>query len=103
MLSVFLGVEVLLTGSAFDAASERETTLVDEDEIKDYFAAMLLAGSLSVAANRVSGYLGIESLTVVSIVLIFGATLFVSAAVVLAAVCHLRIDPSRTWCRQIVS
>lgn len=97
-------VGVLLTGSAFGARiGARATTLVDEDEIKGYFAAMLLAGSLSVAANRVSGYLGIESLTVVSMVLIFGATLLVSAAVVLAAVCHLRTEPSRTWCRLIVS
>jgi hypothetical protein len=57
-----------------------------------YFAVMLLAGSLSVAAKETSGPFGVAALDAASIVLIFGATVSVSAAVVLAAACTLRED-----------
>lgn len=92
----------LLTGSALGARiGAGATKLVDEDDIKGYFAAMLLAGSLSVAAKELGSSFGIEALNTVSMVLIFGATIVVSTAVVLAAVCALRQDRTDTWCQLI--
>ena len=93
-------VAFLLLGSALGARiGAGATNLVDEDEIKGYFAAMLLAGSAAVAANKLGTVYGIEALNTLSTVLIFGAALLVSAAVVLAAVCRLRGDRTGTWCR----
>lgn len=88
-------VGFLLLRSAIGAGA---TNLVDEANIKGYFAAMLLAGSAAVAANRLGTVYGIELLNTVSTVLIFGAALLVSSAVVLAAVCQLRNDRSGIWC-----
>ncbi|GGL40559.1 hypothetical protein GCM10009037_25320 [Halarchaeum grantii] len=97
-------VAFLLVGSAFGARiGAGATNLVDEDEIKGYFAAMLLAGSLAVATNKLGTVYGIAALNTVSTVLIFGAALLVSGAVVLAAVCRLRNDSSGTWCRLTTS
>lgn len=94
----------LLAGSAMGARiGAGATKLVVEDDIKGYFAAMLLAGSLSVGANELSGQLGIEALNTVSIVLIFGATVLVSAAIVLAAICALRHEGTESWCRLVSS
>lgn len=94
----------LLAGSALGARiGAGATKLIDEDDIKGYFAAMLLAGSLSVAAKELSNYLGIEALNTVSIMLIFGATVLVSSAVVLAAICALRQERTGTWCRLVSS
>ncbi|WP_336365014.1 sulfite exporter TauE/SafE family protein [Halalkalicoccus salilacus] len=94
----------LLAGSAMGARiGAGATKLVAEDDIKGYFAAMLLAGSLSVGANELSGQLGIEALNTVSIVLIFGATVLVSAAIVLAAICALRHEGTESWCRLVSS
>ncbi|WP_193788267.1 sulfite exporter TauE/SafE family protein [Halogeometricum borinquense] len=93
-------VASLLLGSALGArVGAAATKLVDEDGIKGYFAAMLLAGSLSVTAKELSGPLGIDALETVSMALIFGATVLVSTAVVLAAVCALRSGGGGTWCR----
>jgi uncharacterized membrane protein YfcA len=97
-------VGFLLVGSALGARiGAGATNLVDEDEIKGYFAAMLLAGSAAVAANKLGTVYGIELLNTVSTVLIFGAAFLVSGAVVLAAVCRLRGDESGTWCRLTTS
>lgn len=94
----------LLAGSAMGARiGAGATKLVAEDDIKGYFAAMLLAGSLSVGANELSGQLGIEALSTVSIVLIFGATVLVSATIVLAAICALRHEGTESWCRLVSS
>ncbi|XVH31244.1 sulfite exporter TauE/SafE family protein [Haloferacaceae archaeon DSL9] len=94
----------LLAGSALGVRiGAGATRIVDEDEIKEYFAAMLLAGSLSVAANEASGALGIEALGTVSMALIFGATIVVSGAVVLTAVCTLRRDRAGPWCQLVRS
>jgi len=94
----------LLLGSALGArVGAAATNLVDEDDIKGYFAAMLLAGSAAVAANKLGTVYGIDVLNTVSTLLIFGAALLVSAAVVLAAVCRLRDDQSGTWCRLTAS
>ncbi|WP_254538836.1 sulfite exporter TauE/SafE family protein [Halomarina litorea] len=93
-------VGALLAGSALGArVGAGATKLVEEDAIKGYFAAMLLAGSVAVAAKELGNAYGIELLNTASIVLIFGAAILVSGAVVLAAVCRLRGDRTGTWCR----
>lgn len=100
----FPAVAALLAGSALGARIGTGTTkLVDEDDIKGYFAAMLLVGSVAVAAKKLSTAYGIELLNTVSIVLIFGATILVSGAVVLAAVCRLRRNSTGTWCQLTTS
>ncbi|WP_248897114.1 sulfite exporter TauE/SafE family protein [Haloplanus halobius] len=97
-------VVFLLVGSALGARiGAWATNLVDEDEIKGYFAAMLLAGSVAVASNKLGTVYGIDQLNTVSTVLIFGAALLVSSAVVLAAVCRLRNDETGTLCRLTTS
>lgn len=81
----------LLVGSALGArVGASATKLVDEDDIKGYFAAMLLAGSIAVAAKKLSTGYGIEVLQTLSIALIFGAATLVSGAVVYSAVTELR-------------
>lgn len=93
-------VAAMLVGSALGARiGAGATALVDEDGIKGYFAAMLLAGSLAVAVKQLGTAYGIEALETVSIMLIFGAALLVSSAVVLAAMCQLKEDDMGTWCR----
>ncbi|SIR91564.1 hypothetical protein SAMN05421858_4496 [Haladaptatus litoreus] len=93
-------VGALLAGSALGArVGAGATKLVNEDEIKGYFAAMLLAGSIAVAAKKLGTAYGIEVLNTVSIVLIFGAAILVSGAVVLAAICQLRGDGTGRWCQ----
>ncbi|MFB6121483.1 MAG: sulfite exporter TauE/SafE family protein [Halobacteriaceae archaeon] len=97
-------VGFLLLGSALGARiGAGATNLVDEDEIKGYFAAMLLAGSVAVASNKLGSVYDIGVLNTLSTVLIFGAALLVSGAVVLAAVCRLRNDRTGTWCRLTTS
>ncbi|MFB6096742.1 MAG: sulfite exporter TauE/SafE family protein [Haloferacaceae archaeon] len=97
-------VASLLTGSALGArVGAGATKLVDEDSIKGYFAAMLLAGSVAVAAKKLSVAFGIPALETLSIALIFGAAILVSGAVVLAAVCRLRRDSTGLWCRLTTS
>lgn len=93
----------MLAGSALGARiGARATQLVEEDDIKGYFAAMLVAGSIAVAAKKLSGVLHSQPLDTLSVVLIFGSALFVGAAVVLAAVCNLS-DRAGTWCRLTAS
>lgn len=93
-------VASLLLGSALGARiGAGATKLVDENAITGYFAAMLLAGSLSVGANELGARFGIEALGTASIALVFGATVLVSGAVVLAAVCALRGERGGSWCR----
>ncbi|MFB6179223.1 MAG: sulfite exporter TauE/SafE family protein [Halorientalis sp.] len=96
--SGFVNVPVvagLLGGSALGASiGAAATDLVDEADIKIYFAAMLLAGSLAVASRNLSSTYGIEALHTVSIVLIFGSALLVSGAVVVSAVQELRASGS---------
>ncbi|WP_408960348.1 sulfite exporter TauE/SafE family protein [Natrinema sp. 74] len=90
----------LLFGSALGARiGASATQLVDEGEIKGYFAMMLLAGSVAVATKELGTAYGIDVLSTVSIALIIGATILVSGAVVLAAVCRLRRDSAGPLCR----
>jgi hypothetical protein len=85
----------LLAGSALGARlGAGATSLVEEDDIKVYFGVMLLLGALAVAIRQVGSYLGVEFLDVVSLVVILGAALLVSGAVVLSSVRELRAEAS---------
>lgn len=93
-------VGFLLFGSAFGARiGAGATNLVDEDGIKGYFAAMLLAGSAAVAGNKLGTSYEIEALDTLSTVLIFGSPLVVSGAILLATLCRLRGDATAMLCR----
>ncbi|MFB6202364.1 MAG: sulfite exporter TauE/SafE family protein [Halorhabdus sp.] len=86
-------VAALLAGSALGARiGAAATELVDEDNIKGYFAAMLIAGSVAVASKKLGTTYGIDVLQTVSIVLIVGAALLVSGAVVYSSVRELRTE-----------
>nr|WP_305794442.1 sulfite exporter TauE/SafE family protein [Halomarina rubra] len=81
----------LLAGSALGARiGAAATKLVDEDAITGYFAVMLLLGAVAVGVRQAGNYLGIEMLQVVSLVIIVGAALFVSGAVVTLSLRELR-------------
>ena len=83
----------LLAGSALGARlGAGATSLVDEGEIKIYFGVMLLLGALAVAIRQVGGYLGIEIFDVVSLVVILGAALLVSGAVIVSSIREIRRD-----------
>ncbi|WP_336361739.1 sulfite exporter TauE/SafE family protein [Haladaptatus sp. ZSTT2] len=93
-------VGALLAGSALGARiGAAATKLVAEEGIKGYFAAMLLAGSVAVAAKNLAEPLGLAWLEMLSIALIFGAAILVSGAVVLSAICQLRSNATGAWCR----
>lgn len=84
-------VAPLLAGSALGArVGAAATNLVDEADIKVYFGVMLLLGALAVAVRQVGTALGIDALQLVSLVIIVGAALLVSGAVVLSSVRELR-------------
>ncbi len=77
----------LLTGSAMGARiGAGATALVDEDDITEYFAAMLLAGSAAVGSKNLGNAYDVELLNQLSIVLIFGAALVVTGAIVWASI-----------------
>lgn len=81
----------LLAGSALGARiGAAATSVTDEDDIKGYFAAMLIAGSVAVASKRVGDAFGIHVLDDVSLVLILGSALLVAGAVVYSALVTLR-------------
>jgi len=84
-------VASLLLGSALGArVGAGATHLVDEDEIKGYFAAMLLSGAVAVASKEVAGAYGVPVLHTLSVVLIFGTAVLVTGAILYAAVGALR-------------
>ncbi|WP_434084199.1 sulfite exporter TauE/SafE family protein [Halorarius halobius] len=86
-------VAPLLAGSALGARlGAGATSLVDEDDIKVYFGVMLLLGALAVAVRKVGGALDVPVLDTVSLAIILGAALLVSAAVTVSAVRELRAE-----------
>ena len=86
----------LLAGSAMGARiGAGATTLVDEDEITEYFAAMLLAGAAAVASKNLGNAYDVALLNQVSKALIFGSALLVSGAVVWASIKSYRRDDAR--------
>ncbi|WP_129116777.1 sulfite exporter TauE/SafE family protein [Halegenticoccus tardaugens] len=84
-------VTSLLAGSALGArVGSAATNLVDDDEIKGYFAAMLLAGSVAVASKKLGAAYGVAALDALSVALIFGSAVLVSGAIVYSGVKRLR-------------
>ncbi|MDX1747951.1 MAG: sulfite exporter TauE/SafE family protein, partial [Halobacteriales archaeon] len=84
-------VAPLLAGSALGARIGSATTsIVDEEEIKVYFGVMLLGGAIAVAFRQIGQAYGIEVLTTVSFLLIIGAALLVSGAVVYSGIRNVR-------------
>ncbi|WP_318571164.1 sulfite exporter TauE/SafE family protein [Salinigranum marinum] len=90
-------VAPLLAGSALGARlGAAATGLVDEDGIKIYFGVMLLLGAFAVAIRQVGNFLGIDVLNTVSLIVILGAALLVSGAVVLSSIRELRAETEET-------
>ncbi|NHN57597.1 MULTISPECIES: sulfite exporter TauE/SafE family protein [Halorussus] len=86
-------VAPLLAGSALGARlGAAATGLVDEDDIKVYFGAMLLLGAVAVAVRKVGGIVEMPVLDAVSLAIILGAALLVSGAVVASSVRELRAE-----------
>jgi hypothetical protein len=84
-------VAPLLAGSALGArVGSAATSIVDEGEIKIYFGLMLLGGAVAVAARQLGNTYGIDVLNTVSFVLIIGAALMVSGAVIYSSIEGLR-------------
>ncbi|WP_332899263.1 sulfite exporter TauE/SafE family protein [Haladaptatus sp. CMSO5] len=84
-------VTTLLAGSALGArVGAAATDVVDEDAIKGYFAAMLLAGALAVASKKLGTVYAIDLLSTVSMALIFGAAILVSGAILYRAAVNIR-------------
>jgi len=87
----------LLAGSALGARfGSAATGLVDESEIKIYFGVMLLLGSIAVGLRQIGETYGIDPLTAVSFVLIIGAVVLVSGAVVYSSLLALRRQGRRS-------
>ncbi len=84
-------VAPLLAGSALGARlGSAATDLVDEEEIKVYFGVMLLLGAAAVALRQLGETYAVDVLNTVSFVIIIGAALLVSGAVVSSALAALR-------------
>ncbi|MEF8788530.1 MAG: sulfite exporter TauE/SafE family protein [Haloarculaceae archaeon] len=81
----------LLAGSALGAQlGSAATSIVDEEGIKIYFGLMLLGGAVAVAFRQIGESFGIPVLNTVSFVLIIGAALLVSGAVVYSSLSAMR-------------
>ncbi|ELZ23842.1 hypothetical protein C477_01550 [Haloterrigena salina JCM 13891] len=86
-------VAALLVGSAFGARiGVSATRLVNEADMKGYFAGMLLAGGVATACKLVSDVYGVEPLETGSVVLIFGTAVLVSGAIVRTSIAALRTN-----------
>ncbi|QSG06160.1 sulfite exporter TauE/SafE family protein [Halapricum desulfuricans] len=90
-------VAPLLAGSAFGARlGAAATSIVDEDEIKVYFGVMLLLGAVAVAVREIGGAIEMPILDTVSLIIIVGAAMLVSGAVVVSSVRELRSEGQAT-------
>ncbi|MFB6243107.1 MAG: sulfite exporter TauE/SafE family protein [Halobaculum sp.] len=84
-------VAPLLAGSALGARlGAAATDLVDEGDIQVYFGVMLLLGAVAVAIRQIGGVLEMPVLDTVALVVIVGAALLVSGAVVVSSARELR-------------
>ena len=84
-------VAPLLAGSALGArVGSAATSIVNEDEIKQYFGYMLLGGAIAVAFRQIGNAYGVPVLIDVSLALILGSALMVSGAVVYSSVKNIR-------------
>ncbi|WP_121823196.1 sulfite exporter TauE/SafE family protein [Halostella salina] len=90
-------VAPLLAGSALGArVGAAATSIVDEDEIKVYFGVMLLLGAIAVAVRKIGGVIEMPFLDSVALVIILGAALLVSSAVVYSSIQELRTTSADT-------
>jgi len=86
----------LLGGSALGArVGAGATRLVDEADVRRYFASVLLAGSVAAASSLVSHAFGVEELNTAGALLLFGTASLVSAAIVRSSVETLGKDRER--------
>jgi len=89
-------VAALLGGSALGArVGAGATRLVDEADVRRYFASVLLAGSVAAASSLVSHAFGVEELNTAGALLLFGTASLVSAAIVRSSVETLGKDRER--------
>lgn len=90
-------VSALLGGSALGTRIGASAThLVNESDIEEYYGVMLLAGGVAVGSKLASDAYGVETLEIVSPVLIFGTAVLVSGAIVHASIGALR-ETRRRW------
>ena len=81
----------LLSGSALGARlGAAATSVVEEDDIQVYFGVMLLLGAVAVAIRQIGGVIDAPVLDTVALVVIVGAALLVSGAIVVSSVRELR-------------
>ena len=94
---VDLGIVVpLLFGSALGARiGSAATAVVDADGIKIYFGGMLLAGAVAVAIGEIGTVLGSETLETLGLVMVLGAAVVVSGAIVFTTLRSLRATARR--------
>lgn len=84
-------VAALLVGSALGARiGTSATRLVNEADIKGYFAGLLLAGGIATASKQMGAAYGVGTLETVSAVLLSGTAVLVSGAIVTASINALR-------------
>jgi uncharacterized membrane protein YfcA len=89
-------VAALLVGSALGARiGASATQVVNEADIKGYFAVLLLSGGVATGSTQISVVYGLETLATVSTVLIFGTALLVSGAIVRAWIAALTKSDGR--------
>jgi uncharacterized membrane protein YfcA len=89
-------VAALLGGSALGARiGASATRLVNEVDVKGYFAVVLLSGSVATGSKQISVVYGVEVLETVSVVLIFGTAVLVSGAIVRTSITALRKSDGR--------
>ena len=90
-------VAPLLAGSALGARiGAAATSIVDEDEIKVYFGVMLLLGAIAVAVRKIGGVIEMPIFDTVALVIILGAALLVSSAVVYSSIQELQSTSADT-------
>jgi hypothetical protein len=81
----------LLAGSALGArVGAAATSLVDEEGIKVYFGVMLLLGAIAVAVRKVGNAYEVPMADTASLIIILGAALLVSGAVIWSSIKELR-------------
>ncbi len=89
-------VAALLCGSALGARiGVSATRLVDEADSREYFAVMLLSGSVATGSKQISTAYGVTTLETASTVLIFGTAVLVSGAILRASITALRGSDGR--------
>ncbi|XGI83192.1 sulfite exporter TauE/SafE family protein [Halorutilales archaeon Cl-col2-1] len=85
----------LLAGSALGARiGASATSVTDGEEIKEYFAVMLLISAVSTASKLAANQYGIEILNTVSIVFVVGAAFLVTGVILYTSIQNIREESS---------